>query len=672
MYIDAPMSSQNRVDTDELILRAIRSLEKEIEAVREKPSSDILYQGERQSSLSGTPGQIDIKFETHQPAIRFAEQIRATNGEKEWTVTPVSFEKNVIVLRFPEDPGPLAELQVEWENDFVLQRTLEQLEKLRSADSHTKERIDRLFRTDGELADPVAVVDDGMRNEAQRRAMEQSARCPSLFIWGPPGTGKTATLGYIIANYLKRGKSVLFASNTNRAVDVGLISTLRALERVAPELDRRSLCRFGDPALEEQELEEVLFERQLENLVREREAQGAAWADLLAREEELRKAVEKGAARGKGFAQLEEAMSQLEWIEREIRAEGGRQLLEEKLSELSFVNERVELKKRSLVATTLAKVCTSELFDGLDFDAVVIDEGSMASLPYLLVLASHARLHRVIVGDPMQLPPIAMTGDREAREFLEKDIFTLASGADSTGSLFAWHDRNKECTCFFDTQYRLQPSLASLISTVFYEGRLRSAGTENAGTGSVGIQGDYRQEGRHPAAVNNRDRAWHLVDTSRYGPVLTQKSGGQGFQPVNEIHQQLIVRLIENMLSKGISPGDIGVMVPFRSTVYDLRTRLYEKSIRELEVGTVHTFQGREKPYILFDTVMSGEESGGRIRHYSVRPLDETKNGLSVPRLLNVAFSRSRIELIILADMRHIRHVYGKKFLGRLLERMVK
>jgi superfamily I DNA and/or RNA helicase len=44
---------------------------------------------------------------------------------------------------------------------------------------------------------------------------------------------------------------------------------------------------------------------------------------------------------------------------------------------------------------------------------------------------------------------------------------------------------------------------------------------------------------------------------------------------------------------------------------------------------------------------------------------------MSVPRLLNVAFSRSKRELIIIADMDHVERVYGKKFLGRLLRKMV-
>ena len=62
---------------------------------------------------------------------------------------------------------------------------------------------------------------------------------------------------------------------------------------------------------------------------------------------------------------------------------------------------------------------------------------------------------------------------------------------------------------------------------------------------------------------------------------------------------------------------------------------------------------------------MSGESG----RHYTVRPLDETKNSnpIHVPRLLNVACSRSKKELYILADMEHIQKLYRNKFLGKLL-----
>ena len=45
----------------------------------------------------------------------------------------------------------------------------------------------------------------------------------------------------------------------------------------------------------------------------------------------------------------------------------------------------MSLRKSNSLATTMAKVCTSELFYNLSYDAVVVDEASMAGLPYLIV-----------------------------------------------------------------------------------------------------------------------------------------------------------------------------------------------------------------------------------------------------------------------------------------------
>lgn len=634
-----------------IIKQAVSALESEIETVREKPSEDILFHGKRVPS--GPGDHTNYRFESHQPAIRFAEEIKAEREGKKWMVQPAGFEDSEVTLRFPENLGEsLDKLHVEWENDFILKRTLSEIMKLEDRGDSALKRLESLFMPDpkkGSLPGPEAedIAEDEKRNAAQTDAIRKAMTCRTLFIWGPPGTGKTDTLGYIIANYLKQKKTVLFASNTNRAVDVGLLSSLGAIRQTGADIGLGKITRFGEAALNSRELEPYLFENQIDQTIRHRKEEAGEWTELLARREKAMQAAEKRLKKGKKLTSNQELEMKL--IEQKIKDAGGLAVLEEKLSELTTISERSELWKKRLVATTLAKVCTSDLFHDLDFDAVVIDEGSMANLPYLMVLAAHAKWHMVVVGDPMQLPPIALTNDRKAREFLEKDIFTTVSGASKSGELFAWHDRHPEFTAFFDTQYRLEPSMADVISSVFYEGRLKTGKTE----------------GRNLNEITGR--AFHLVDTSKYGAFLEQKSGEKGFKPVNMVHQEVVERLVKNMGGRGIDMEQIGIIVPFRSAVYDLRNRLYNAGIRDVEVGTIHTFQGREKDYILFDTVMSGEKQRGAVRHYSVRPLDEQKNGLSVPRLLNVAFSRSRKELVVIADMHHIDRVYGEKFLGKLL-----
>ena len=356
-----------------------------------------------------------------------------------------------------------------------------------------------------------------------------------------------------------------------------------------------------------------------------------------------------------------EMEDQLDTLLMEVRKQGGVRKMADLCENLQYqlVNaDFMEVNTKNVVGTTLARICTSELFNGMEFDAVVIDEASMASLPYLVIMAARCKKNLVIAGDPMQLPPIALTNEERARKQLEQDIFAYASSADHPDELFQWHDQNPLTTSFFDVQYRLHADLAAIISDVFYDGRLRSHESV------TNIDKKRTQKGI--------TRSFRVIDTSKYDPILAQKSKEYGFSPRNEVHLSIVADLVYQLVTKDLIPMEhIGIIVPFRSSVWDIRVELKKKGLGDVEVGTIHTYQGREKRVIIFDTVMTGELKQGRVSHFSVRPFDEKKNGLSVPRLLNVAFSRARGELFVLADMRHIEKVYGNKFLGRLLNRLI-
>lgn len=632
----------------DIINKAIHAIQKEIEAVRERPSSDVLMNGIREKSS----GEWIYEFETQNQGLKFAEDIRAQLQHEEFKIHLVEFKEKNVRLEFPSDKGAVIdEIFLEWENDFVLRKMEEHLHSLEE-EKKVNPQLNALLEPSNNFKQTkikTEAVYDELRNEAQIDAIQKARKNNILFIWGPPGTGKTASLGFVIANLLRDGKKVLFVSNTNRAVDVGLLSVLDALEHVYPQFNKQQITRFGEAALDSPALEEILFEHQVEQKLESRKIEAVKLSNTLASYEKLQDKIDEMMWNGEEVPEKLDLECQL--LGEKVDGEGGVYGLQDKIERLMNLNERYELQHKQLIAATLAKVCTSELFLNAQFDAVVVDEGSMASLPYLLIMASKSVGHLVIAGDPMQLPPISITNDKRAKAFLEQDIFTYVSKSTSTEELFNWHDENPGFTCFFDVQYRLQEDLASVISSVFYEGRLKSA-----------------SQTEKPAA-NISSVA--LIDTAKYNPVLEQESGDWGFKPVNEVHQRIIEESIKRLMKK-YKPDEIGIIVPFRNSVYKVRQFLREHGVYEIEVGTIHTFQGREKAVIIFDTVMSSEFKNGSRRHYSVRPFDETKNGLSVTRLLNVAFSRSKELLVIIADMHHIEHVYGQKFLGKLLKSVKK
>jgi hypothetical protein len=593
------------VDEPTLIEQALEAVEAEIAAVLEKPVSDILHDGKR---MLHETDRHQYRFENAPAALQYVEKVRHKRESGNLILAVADADAQGIVLESTKDLGDtLPDFAIEWENDFVLQRLRNRLEILADDDGATgiwTDVLDTLLhRSWVKTAGGTPPGPHPFLNPAQHEALQKAMECTVSFIWGPPGTGKTATLGHIATAYLAAGKRVLFVSNTNRAVDVGLQSILNALALAKkPHLAPR-VTRFGELALQTPELSAIHFEAQMVHKL----------------------AAAQQAAESAGAAAKE-----------------------------ATVNERVELGRFRCVGTTLARLCTSELLTDMQFDAVIVDEASMVNLPYVLVAATHATAHIVFAGDPMQLPPIAQAEKDPHRSFLETDIYLFASGARQPSDLFSWHDQYPQVTSFFDVQYRLSDHLAEVISTVFYEGRL-STGDREKRRETVG------------------DSRIFVLDASPLDPHLELDTEGSGFRPVNRVHMGLALQVAQRLvMQSGFRPEEIGIITPFRHSARHYWRELRKLGMDAIETGTVHTFQGREKQVIIFDTVMTGERTQtGNKRHYTVRPFDELKNGLSVPRLLNVALSRCKDRLVVVADLDHIHRAYRGRFLQKLMDALV-
>jgi hypothetical protein len=73
------------------------------------------------------------------------------------------------------------------------------------------------------------VIDDALPDGAQAAALGSSLGRDITFICGPPGTGKTRTIGSIGARLYRRGRNLLLVSHTNRAVDQALVEIAQQL-----------------------------------------------------------------------------------------------------------------------------------------------------------------------------------------------------------------------------------------------------------------------------------------------------------------------------------------------------------------------------------------------------------------------------------------------------------
>ncbi|HBD42656.1 MAG: hypothetical protein DBW78_01155 [Rhodothermaeota bacterium MED-G64] len=655
-------SPHTSFDPSTLAKQSIKALESEIDTLRAYPAVVEWRDGAR-------VGAREFKFRSMHPALRFAESIRGLipGQEEEEMAEVVSMEHGETVLRFTHFDRPvLSNLRLEWENEFVPRKTRDEMVGLTKQEEWLQrtEVLGLLSGSEQEqnafAASSPPPVMDPMLNASQRAAIHAALTKPCIYLWGPPGTGKTATLGHIVALSLAQGDRVLVVSNTNRAVDVVLKSACLALERNQVAIQPNRLTRFGDPVIDDDQIQGLAFSYQLEQIQAERRDQVSDEIQLLNRATKAKEALDR-VAKGKKPS----STVQLEWelVQEALKPYGSLDELEELIDESVYTRERTEFRRKSLVATTLAKVSTSDLFRQHEFDVLVVDEASMAHIPQLLVAASHAKKRVIVAGDPMQLPPISVAEEPEARAFMELDIFSLVSGAKTSSALFEWHDQRRDVTFFFDQQYRMKDHLAKVISSVFYDGRLRTELAEEYTDGPPNEQ--------HSRSIDNPPAT--IINTESKDPYVIQEEGERGFRPMNPVHSDAVSKTILKILEKGWSQHDIGVIVPFRHVANQLMRRWTQEGLGDLEVGTIHTFQGREKPIIIFDTVMSGDRSSSKgERHYTVRPLDETKNEnpLHVQRLLNVACSRAKEELLIFADMRHIRKLYHDKTLGKLITRL--
>ncbi len=100
-------------------------------------------------------------------------------------------------------------------------------------------------------------------NIEQQLAIRRATSQEVTFIWGPPGTGKTKTLGSILAALIGARRSVLLVANTNRAVDEILKKFVENPEN-EPLIDGGKIIRLGIPDDEDENLNRVLIERVVE------------------------------------------------------------------------------------------------------------------------------------------------------------------------------------------------------------------------------------------------------------------------------------------------------------------------------------------------------------------------------------------------------------------------
>jgi ssDNA-binding Zn-finger/Zn-ribbon topoisomerase 1 len=264
------------------------------------------------------------------------------------------------------------------------------------------------------------------------------------------------------------------------------------------------------------------------------------------------------------------------------------------------------------------------------FDIVIIDEGSMVLLPMVWFAAGMAKDQVIVSGDFRQIPPIVQTKSQAIFDILGYDVFS-AAGLDDPA-------KADGRMVMLNTQRRMDDAVCRLISEPMYKGLLRTEPDPQ-------LWANRKSRKRPPSPF---DGALTIVDTSDLWPF---ESVTPFFSRFNLMHALLVRNLAWHFAELGYvrSDKDMGICTPYAAQAKLIRKLLEGESLGDVQVGTVHAFQGDERNLMVLE-VPEGR-GGGKMLGQFVQGIPPRSAGA---RLINVAVSRAENHILVLANLTHL------------------
>ena len=238
-------------------------------------------------------------------------------------------------------------------------------------------------------------------------------------------------------------------------------------------------------------------------------------------------------------------------------------------------HKKVSIKEMSSISTSFIDeypIIFSTLYsiknmcnDGSSFDYIIVDEASQADL-ITSVLGMSCAKNMVIVGDLKQLPNV-----------ITSDVIRKGETI--------WSKYN------YDNAYKyFQHSLLSSIAELYPE------------IPSVLLKEHYRC---HPKIINFCSKKFYNDDLIIMTEDIEDKNTLSSIKAVEGNHargrynQRHIDIILQEIMPNIDSSASIGIIAPYRDQVTEMRKHFSDN----IEIDTIHKFQGREKDIIIFCTV---------------------------------------------------------------------
>ncbi len=501
-------------------------------------------------------------------------------------------------------------------------------------------------------------------NNNQIKAVKKALGNQNIYlIQGPPGTGKTTVIAEIIQQLVEKGEKILVSGQNHVAVD----NVLEKLSR----FHNLNLLRVGNP----DRINIQLLKYTIDNLVDDYKVGFKKFIlnQLLIAEEylkikkagllkdEMKKTLNKfinellsdydvlkDVYKQRHFILLD-GLSELSLTELKETIEQLKKWIDESNNEYEILLKPLIYNSTDVVFATCIGIKSSDIFNekNFKFDTVIIDESGKANIAETLV-AVELGAKVILVGDQKQLPPYmdsslidksdpdSFPNSLYGSDFLEDEIIHALK---SSFFEFIVNRINagqfpKDNMDILNYQHRMHPNIGKFVSDSFYDGLVKM--------------------GRHthlnrlnmPAPFN---KEVVFFDTSNSKHPFEQNDG---FSAKNNSEAEIISEIIlPKLFENNVNPLQIAIIAPYKSQVANIKNYINKSqfcSIKNIEVSTLDSFQGKEFDIIIFSFTRSADHlnapyENGKRKYTKVGFLDDA-------RRLNVAFSRAKKKLILIGN----------------------
>lgn len=529
---------------------------------------------------------------------------------------------------------------------------------------------------------PITLINQNI-NLDQLLAINTGMKYPVSYIQGPPGTGKTNTIINTIVTAFFNDRTVLFTSYNNHPIN-GVFEKLTSMEYHGKNIPFPVL-RLGNVDKVKEAIQYIrgLYEqvkgitvyestldkkkdgrieraKQLSNLLKKYEEV----LDLKERSETLKRMMEyqnriqvtmemlpfqadlqgrqlsqvekkirdAGEITDKGaFALLDSDFEQLYQYLYYTSARYIKKLDDNKYDDLRYIlfeeteetqvssfskylSETENVKKLQKVFPVIITTCISAHKLGEPtpmFDMVIMDEASQCNTAVSLVPIIRGD-NLMLVGDPQQLNPVILLDEAvneklrkkykvtEEYDYRKNSVYKTFLACDAVSDEILLHNH-----------YRCNKKIIDFNNRKYYNSKL------NICSGSTETQPLVYMDVRN-ICTDVKNTAPEEVDAIiEYARLNKEKS--------------------------------IGVITPFVNQKKMIEEAVQEARLQNVSCGTVHAFQGDEKDVVLFSTVITDQTQSGTY--------EWLKNN---KELINVATSRARDKLIVLADSKNLARLHQK------------